>query len=138
MHWAASSVIHPPYFDGTNYDVWKVKMRAFLWALDDRVWYTIENGWIEPTKTVKDEPFHLNSLSSYARVRTLRKSGVKILESVLVKKVLRSLSERFKTKVVAIEDVKNLDTLKLQKLIRSLKTYEMKLFRAKEEQEQCS
>lgn len=55
MDQAAGSVIHAPYFDGTNYDVWKVKMRAFLWALDDRVWFTIENGWTEPTKTVKDE-----------------------------------------------------------------------------------
>lgn len=62
---------------------------------------------------------------------------MKIPESVLVK-VLRSLPERFKTKVVAIEDVKNLNTLKLQELIGSLKTYEMELSRAKEEQEQCS
>ncbi|CAB4309168.1 unnamed protein product [Prunus armeniaca] len=30
-------------------------MRAFLSALDDRVWYTIENGWTKPTKTVEDE-----------------------------------------------------------------------------------
>ncbi|CAB4309158.1 unnamed protein product [Prunus armeniaca] len=53
--WAADSVTHPHYFDGSNYAAWKAKMRAFVSALDDLVWYTIENGWIEPTKTMEDE-----------------------------------------------------------------------------------
>ncbi|CAL8152659.1 unnamed protein product [Prunus armeniaca] len=55
MDLAANSVTHPHYFDGSNYAAWKAKMRAFLLALDDRVWYTIENGWTEPTKIVEDE-----------------------------------------------------------------------------------
>ncbi|CAL8152674.1 unnamed protein product [Prunus armeniaca] len=55
MDWAADSVTHPHYFDGSNYAARKAKTRAFVSALDDLVWYTIENGWIEPTKTMEDE-----------------------------------------------------------------------------------
>ncbi|XP_068312504.1 COP1-interactive protein 1-like [Pyrus communis] len=43
------SVSHPPYFDGDNYAAWKAKMKSFLWALDDRVWLAVEEGWEPPT-----------------------------------------------------------------------------------------
>ena len=36
----------PPYFDGSNYAFWKVRMRAFLCSIDDTVWDVIEVGWI--------------------------------------------------------------------------------------------
>ncbi|XP_070682448.1 uncharacterized protein [Malus domestica] len=39
------SVSHPPHFDGDNYAAWKAKMKSFLWALDDRVWLAVEEGW---------------------------------------------------------------------------------------------
>ncbi|XP_068323079.1 uncharacterized protein [Pyrus communis] len=43
------SVSHPPHFDGDNYAAWKAKMKSFLWALDDRVWLAVEEGWEPPT-----------------------------------------------------------------------------------------
>ncbi|XP_048443096.1 uncharacterized protein LOC125478705 [Pyrus x bretschneideri] len=43
------SVSHPPHFDGDNYAAWKAKMKSFLWALDDRVWLVVEEGWETPT-----------------------------------------------------------------------------------------
>ena len=39
------SLIIPPLFNGTNYAYWKVRMRAFLHSLDERVWQVVEIGW---------------------------------------------------------------------------------------------
>ena len=42
------SLIIPPLFDGTNYAYWKVRMRAFLQSLDEKVWQVVEIGWTKP------------------------------------------------------------------------------------------
>ena len=39
------SLIIPPLFDGTNYAYWKVRIRAFLQSLDEKVWQAIEIAW---------------------------------------------------------------------------------------------
>ena len=44
------SLIIPPLFDGTNYAYWKVRMRAFLQSLDEKVWQAVEIGWTKPTE----------------------------------------------------------------------------------------
>ena len=36
------SLIIPLLFDGTNYAYWKVRMRAFLQSLDEKVWQAVE------------------------------------------------------------------------------------------------
>ncbi|XP_022872986.1 uncharacterized protein LOC111391932 [Olea europaea var. sylvestris] len=51
--------------------------------------------------------------------------GERIPESKIVRKVLRSLSERFRPEVTAIEESKNLDTIKIEELEGSLQTYEL-------------
>ena len=38
----------PPYFDGSNYAFWKVRMRAFLCSIDESVWDTVDIGWTRP------------------------------------------------------------------------------------------
>ena len=42
------SLIIPPLFYGTNYAYWKVRMRASLQSLDEKVWQTVEIGWTKP------------------------------------------------------------------------------------------
>ena len=42
------SLIIPHLFGGTNYAYWKVRMRAFLQSLDEKVWQAVE---ISLTKT---------------------------------------------------------------------------------------
>ena len=42
------SLIIPPLFDGTNYAYWKVRIRAFLRSLNEKVWQVIEIGWTKP------------------------------------------------------------------------------------------
>ncbi|VVA28498.1 PREDICTED: zf-CCHC domain-containing, partial [Prunus dulcis] len=44
----------------------------------------------------------------------------------VVKKILRSLPQRFQPKITAIEEIRDLNTLKVQELIGSIQTYEMK------------
>ena len=53
--------------------------------------------------------------------------GEKTKDSKVVRKILRSLPESFRTKVTAIEDSKGLDEIKIQELIDSLQTYELSL-----------
>ena len=46
-----------PFFDGSNYAFWKVRMRAFLCSIDESVWDVVENGWtrLEATKSTQDK-----------------------------------------------------------------------------------
>ena len=37
-----------PYFDGSNYAFWKVRIRAFLFSIDESVWDVIDVGWTRP------------------------------------------------------------------------------------------
>ena len=37
-----------PYFNGSNYAFWKVRMRAFLCSIDETVWDTVNVGWTRP------------------------------------------------------------------------------------------
>ena len=48
------SLIIPPLFDGTNYAYWKVRMRAFLQLLDEKVWQVLEIGWTKPKEVLAD------------------------------------------------------------------------------------
>ena len=48
------SLIIPPLFDGTNYAYWKVRMRAFLQSLDEKVWQAVEIGWTKPKEALTD------------------------------------------------------------------------------------
>ncbi|KAA0054892.1 Receptor-like protein 12 [Cucumis melo var. makuwa] len=51
--------------------------------------------------------------------------GEKILESKIIRKVLRSLPRKSDTKVTAIEEAQDITTLKLNELFESLLTFEM-------------
>nr|KJB66977.1 hypothetical protein B456_010G168500 [Gossypium raimondii] len=55
----------------------------------------------------------------------------------LVRKVLRSLPERFSIRVVAIEEAKDLECLKIDKLIGSLQTFEMNMNEVKCSNTKC-
>ena len=42
------SLIIPHLFDDSNYAYWKVRMRAFLQSLDEKVWQAMEISWTKP------------------------------------------------------------------------------------------
>ena len=48
------SLIIPPLFDDTNYAQQKVRMRAFLQFLDEKVWQAMEIGQTEPKEVPAD------------------------------------------------------------------------------------
>ena len=48
------SLVIPPHFDGNNYAYWKVRMKAFLKSIDERVWNSIEYRWEKPTTPVSE------------------------------------------------------------------------------------
>ena len=48
------SLVIPPYFDGNNYAYWKVRMKAFLKSIDERVWNSVEYWWEKPTTPVSE------------------------------------------------------------------------------------
>ena len=41
----SQSLNAPPYFDGSNYAFWKVRMRAFLCSIDETIWDAVDVGW---------------------------------------------------------------------------------------------
>ena len=50
-----------------------------------------------------------------------------ILDSKVVRKILRSLLERFRPKVTNTEKSKNINSLRVDELVGSIQTYEMAL-----------
>ncbi|CAL8118089.1 unnamed protein product [Prunus armeniaca] len=58
-------------------------------------------------------------------VNTCSGLGEKIPEHRVVKKILRSLPQRFQPKITAIEEIRDMNTLKVQELIGSIQTYEI-------------
>ena len=48
------SLVIPPHFDRNNYAYWKVRMKAFLKSINERVWNSIEYGWEKPNTLVSE------------------------------------------------------------------------------------
>ena len=67
----------------------------------------------------------------YAKLKDIVNSafnlGETILEPKIVRKVLRFLSERFHTKIIAIKESKDIDKIPLTELVGNLQTYELGL-----------
>ena len=197
------SLVIPPLFDGTNCAYWKVRMRAFLQSLDEKVWQAIEISQTKPkevpvdwdeakiktanfnsrelnalfsavtneefkkisstktakeawtilqttyegTKVVKDSKFQrLNANFEeikmeedesfdefYVKLQDIVNSAFNFGETIhkpkIVRKVLRSLPERFHAKIMVIEESKDFDKIHLTELVGNLQTYELGLTR---------
>ena len=44
-----------PYFDGSNYAFWKVRIRAFLCSINESVWDAVNIGWTKAAKSEWDK-----------------------------------------------------------------------------------
>jgi transcription elongation factor len=83
--------------------------------------------WIskfEEIKMLDDETF----CEFYTKINNLRNSmvslGKRVSDVKIIKKILRSLPERFKIQVTTIIESKDLDSMKIEELVGSLQTYE--------------
>ena len=69
----------------------------------------------------------------YAKLKDIVNSAFNLREHIskpkIVRKVLRSLPERFHAKIAAIEESKDIDKIILTKLVGNLQTYELGLTR---------
>ena len=69
----------------------------------------------------------------YAKLKDIVNStfnfGETIPEPKVVKKVLKSLPERFHAKITVIEESKDIDSIPLMELVGNLQTYELGLTR---------
>ena len=83
----------------------------------------------EEIKMEEDEPFD----EFYAKLKDIVNSAFKlgdtISESKIVRKVLRSLPERFHAKITVIEESKDIDKIPLTELVGNLQNYELGLTR---------
>jgi hypothetical protein len=81
----------------------------------------------EEIKMLEEEIFEV----FYTKISDLRNSMVSLGKSIsdvkLIRKILRSLHERFRIKVTTIEESKDLEEIKIEELIGSLQTYEYSL-----------
>ena len=48
------SLVIPPHFDVNNYVYWKVRMKAFLESINEKVWNSVECRWEKPTTLVSE------------------------------------------------------------------------------------
>ncbi|XP_073064132.1 uncharacterized protein [Primulina eburnea] len=48
MEGTTNTVFRPPVLDGSNYALWKVKMRVFIKSIDERAWQRVLDGWSPP------------------------------------------------------------------------------------------
>ena len=106
---------------------------------------TVKEAWIilqttyEGTKTVKDSKLQrLTTIYElfdefYAKLKDIVNSAFNLRETIheskIVRKVLKSLPERFHAKITAIEESKDIDKIPLTELVGNLQTYELGLMR---------
>ena len=105
--------------------------------------WTILQTTYEGTKTVKDSKLQRLTTSFKeikmeedelcAKLKDIVNSafnlGKTILEPKIIRKMLRSLPERFHAKITAIEESKDIDKIPLTELVGNLQTYELGLTR---------
>ena len=81
----------------------------------------------EEIKMEEDESFN----EFYTKLNDIVNSAFNLGETIpepnIVRKVLRSLPERFHAKIAAIEESKNIDKIPMTKLVGNLQTYELAL-----------
>jgi hypothetical protein len=81
----------------------------------------------EGIKMLEEESFN----EFYTKISDLRNSmtnlGKKISNAKIIKKILKSLPERFSIKVTTIKESKDLDNMRIEELVGSLQTYEFSL-----------
>ena len=81
----------------------------------------------EEIRVEKDETFDEFYVKLKDIVNFAFNLGEFIAESKIVRKILRSLLERFHAKITAIKEVKEIDPIPLIELVGNLQTYEMGL-----------
>ena len=97
-------------------------------AVNDSKLYRLITSFKE-IKMEEDESFDEFYTKLKDIVNSASNLGETIPEPKIVRKVLRSLPERFHAKITAIEESKDIDKIPLTELVSNLQTYELGLLR---------
>ncbi|XP_073137632.1 uncharacterized protein [Henckelia pumila] len=55
----SSTTQRPPTLDGSNYAIWKVRMRVYIKSIDEKAWQRVLQGWSPPRRTDGEGDFLL-------------------------------------------------------------------------------
>ena len=118
------SLIIPPLFDATNYAYWKVRIKAFLLSLDEKVWLAVEVGWTRPkeppaTWDVKIKAANFNSRALNALFSAVTNEEFKKISST------DSMKEAWPTLQNTYEGTKAVKNSKLERLTIGFKEIRM-------------
>ena len=110
------SIVISPHFDGNNYAYWKVRIKAFLKYIDERVWLSIKNGWKRPTtpvnewNTAQKEAANFNSKAMSAIFNAVSMEEFKRISNVEIAHIAWSILQTMHegTKVVKINKLQHL------------------------------
>jgi hypothetical protein len=81
----------------------------------------------EEIKMLEDETFN-DFFGKLSKIRNFMINlGKKVFDTKLIRKVMRSLPERFKMNVTAIESCIDLNTMRKDELVGAIQTYEFSL-----------
>ena len=117
--------IFPLLFDGTNYAYWKVHMKAFLQALDEKVWQAVEVGWVKPKEALVDwdkakiKATNFNSMALNTLFNGVTNEEFKNISSMEVAKEAWTILE------TTYEGTKAVNIVKLQRLTSSFEEIKM-------------
>ena len=119
------SLIIPLLFDGTNYAYWKVRMRAFLQSLDEKVWQAVEIGWTKPKEAsanwdeVKIKVENFNSRALNALFSVITNEEFKKISSTETSKEARTILQ------ITYEGTKAVKDSKFQRLTTNFEEIKM-------------
>ncbi|XP_075515429.1 uncharacterized protein LOC142550075 [Primulina tabacum] len=60
---ATNTAFRPPILDGSNYALWRVKMRIYIKSIEERAWQRVLDGW-SPPRIVDDDGDSRSKLES--------------------------------------------------------------------------
>ncbi|XP_075521583.1 uncharacterized protein LOC142554792 [Primulina tabacum] len=63
---ATNTAFRPPVLDGSNYALWKVKMRMYIKSIKERAWQRVLDGWSPPRIVDDDGDSRSKSESSWS------------------------------------------------------------------------
>ena len=113
---SSQSLNAPPFFDGSNYAFWEVRMHAFLCSIDESIWDTVENGWTrsEATKSTWDK-VSLATANANSKALNIIFCGVSPNEFHRISHVIIA-KEACEILETTYEGTKNVKDIKLQML----------------------
>ncbi|XP_074291468.1 uncharacterized protein LOC141618264 [Silene latifolia] len=114
-----------PIFKGNNYSWWKHRMENYVKSTDYECWVIIQKGPLAITVIDSDGNSAVKSEESY--VEADYRLGREFESEDIVRKILRSLSDKWQPKVTVIEEAKDLSKLSLNELIGSRMAHELSL-----------